>query len=112
MPRTVVAILLLPLGLLVGCSQDDRKPMPSLTITILDAPDLYQVNQSRMGLAGLETELRRVADENRRAVTGGVRAFVYIHADAGVEYYRVQDVVTLCTNLGYSNIQTHSAGPR
>lgn len=111
MLRGLLLVLLALLGLSTGCD-GDRKPVPTLTIVVLAEPDQYTVNQQRMGLSGLEAELKRIADENRRQVTNSIRAYLYVHADAGVDYYRTQDVVNLATEMGYSNIVTHSAGPK
>lgn len=112
MPRSLAGVLLLVLAFLTGCEDVDRKPVTTLTIVVLAEPDLYTLDQQRLNRAGLEAELKRIAEENRRQVTSTIRAYVYVHADKGVDYYRTQEVVSLCTDLGYSNIVTHTAAPR
>jgi biopolymer transport protein ExbD len=108
MRRLVVAAL--ALALLATSACEDRKPIPTLTITVLSEPGMYQVNQQRMDGAALDAELKRVSDENRRKVTGQVRGYVFITAERGVDFYRTDEVVDRCARLGFVNIQRGDTG--
>lgn len=92
-----------------GCD-DERKPMPSITIIVMAEADQFLLNQQRMNQAALETELKRLADDNRRPMTGHVRAHVFVDTERGVDYYRTQEIVNICANMGFVNVVSNSTG--
>jgi biopolymer transport protein ExbD len=110
MLRRCALLLALALAVLLPTGCDDRKPMPVITIVVLKVPGQYLVNQQSMDDAALDAELRKVANENRREITGQVRAYINITSDRGVDYYRTDDVVDRCTRLGFMNITRADTG--
>lgn len=108
MKRLLLA-LFIGFMLLVPTGCDDRVPVPALYIVVM-GDGSFLLNQQRMDVATMGAELRRVADENRRSITGQVRAYVYVSAERGVDFYRTQDVVDRCQRMGFMNVVNADAG--
>lgn len=104
----LTSALLVTLG---GCGDDERKPVPIITVIISPGVDSYVLNGEPMGRDRLRTELTRLANENRRTLTGNARAIVKIVTDAGANEQNKQDVINQCVGAGLVNIE-QSAGNR
>ena len=113
LPQVLLQALLMSalLMLLGGCGDEDRKPIPIFTILVHPGVDSYSLNGEPMGRDRLHAELTRLADENRRAITGDARANVKIVTDAGAYEQNKQDVINHCLGAGLVNIE-QSAGNR
>jgi hypothetical protein len=90
--------------LLAGCP-GDRKPMPVVTVVVLDADDSFQFNGQQMTWRQLSEELRQLAEHNRRPNSNDVRAIVRLSSRPGVAYDRVRDVEEYCNSIGLDNIE-------
>ena len=96
---------------LTGCGDDDRKPVPIITVIINPGVDSYTLNGEAMGVTRLRTELTRLADENRRSITANARAIVRVVTETGAYEQNKQDVINYCLGAGLVNIE-QSAGNR
>lgn len=108
LPLVLISALLVTLG---GCGDDERKPVPIINIVINAGVDSYLLNGEPMGRDRLRTELTRLANENRRTLTGNARAIVKIATDPGADEQNKQDVINQCVGAGLVNIE-QSAGNR
>lgn len=104
----------LPTFLLVLCSflvsgcYDDRKPVPQLFIRVL-ADGTFTLNQEPMRADKLRSEIRRIADENRRSIGSTSRVYVQISTQAGASQVHKQMVLDTCVAAGINSIQQSSA---
>ena len=105
------ALFVLVAGLLTftaGCMDEERKPIPIITIEILAESGAFMLNQQRMDEAALHVELRRIADENRRPLTNTSRAYVRIVTQVGADEARKATVVDFCVSVGLDKIEQSS----
>lgn len=93
------------LAALSGCGDDERKPIPIITILVHAGGDSFTLNGEPMGQQRLRKELTRMADENRRNITANARAIVRIVTDAGAYEQNKQDVINHCMGTGLVNIE-------
>jgi hypothetical protein len=107
LPLLLLATALL--AVLGGCGDEDRKPIPIITVLVHAGGDSYTLNGEAMGDERLRKELTRLADENRRNITGNARANVRIVTDPGAYEQNKQNVIDLCLGVGLVNIQTSAA---
>ncbi len=108
--RLWLAAMLAILGLMTGCDDDERKPMPMVNIVVLAEDNSYLLNDQRMGLRELKVELRRIADETRRPVTNACRAYVRLDVKLGADRNRADEVVSFCNGVGLVQIENQAAG--
>lgn len=101
-------VLLILLGLLVGACYDDRKPVPQLFIRVL-ADGTFTLNQEPMRADKLRSEIKRIADENRRSIGSTSRVYVQIGTQRGASQVNKQLVVDACIAAGINSIQQSSA---
>jgi biopolymer transport protein ExbD len=109
MSRSLFAFLFLPLllSLLMTSCDEERKPVPILTIKVL-ANGQYELNGEQVSRQKLRSEIQRIADENRRNITDTSRVYVRLGNEAGASQAIKNDVVNMCLSAGINNIQ-HSA---
>jgi biopolymer transport protein ExbD len=105
MRRTILAILAL---LAFGGCDDERKPVPVLTIRVL-ADGTYQLNREVMSAQKLREEIQRTADENRRAIGSTTRVQVRIATQAGARQADKQMVLNTCIAAGINSIEQSAA---
>jgi hypothetical protein len=109
-PSWSLALLAGLLAALPGCMDDERKPIPIIQIDVLSDEGAYTINHQRVGWDGLKAELRRIADENRRAATGSSRALVHLGIEPGASYGRRNEIVDYCMSVGLEQILPASGG--
>lgn len=105
--RCSIVVVVLAAMLLGGC-EDDRKPVPYITIRIL-ADGTYVVNREPMSAAKLKEEINRIADENRRDIGNTSRVYVRLATEAGASENNKSMVVNTCLAAGINSIQQSSA---
>ncbi len=105
LPLLAVLLLVLP-----GCMDQERKPIPVIQVDVLTDEGAYSINHQRVGWDGLKAELRRLADEYRRAATGSSRALVRLGVETGASYGRRNDIVDYCMSVGLEQILPASSG--
>jgi hypothetical protein len=101
----LVAVMLLSS---VGCMDEERKPIPIVSIEILAESGAFMLNQQRVDEAALRVELRRIADENRRPLTNTSRAYVRIATQVGADEARKATIVDYCISIGLDKIEQSS----
>jgi biopolymer transport protein ExbD len=99
----IAAAILVSLG---GCGPTERKPIPVISIEVLDKQGEYLLNGKPVFESELKSGLQELADDNRRNITGNSRAYVRITSHPNVPYARVQDVAGLCASVGLDKITT------
>jgi hypothetical protein len=104
------AMLVLLLGILGGCGDDDRKPIPVLEVVVLGDGSGFTFNDRHVDLAQLKAELRRVADETRRPVTNTCRAYVRLIVRPGADQVRADEVTSFCQGIGLVQIENQAIG--
>lgn len=104
----LMSALLAALG---GCGDDERKPIPIITVIVNPGVDSYVLNGEAMGRDRLRSELTRLADENRRNITANARAIVRVVTEVGASEQNKQEVINHCMGAGLVNIE-QSAGNR
>ena len=109
-PTWCAPLLALLLLVLPGCMDDERKPIPVIQVDVLSDEGAYSINHQRVGWDGLKAELRRLADENRRAATGSSRAMVRLGVEPGASYGRRNEIVDYCLSVGLEQILPASTG--
>lgn len=95
-------------SLMMGCMDEERKPIPIVNIEILTESGVFMVNQQRVDEAAMRIELRRIADENRRPLTNTSRAYVRISTQVGADEARKATVVDFCVSIGLDKIEQGS----
>lgn len=111
LPMLLLMLMSALLAVLSGCVDDERKPIPIITVLVHPGGDSFTLNGEAMGQERLRKELTRLADENRRNITANARAIVRIVTDAGAYEQNKQDVINHCMGTGLVNIE-QSAGNR
>ena len=104
--RSILSLLALAV-LLTGCG-DDRKPVPVLNIRVL-ADGTYTLNSEPMRAEKLRDEIRRVADENKRAIGTSRRVQAVIATQVGASQADKQMVINTCIAAGINSIQQSAA---
>ena len=89
---------------LTGCPDEERKPIPIITITVLDDGG-YRLAGKRYDRDLLFSEITRLALENRRG-TGDARAIVEVRTQPGASFNRAQDVISHCVSAGFSDTRS------
>jgi hypothetical protein len=91
-------------------SSQDRKPIPVIEIEVMAGEDSYRLDNQRMNLEHLKSELLRIADETRRPVTHSCRAYVRLNVRSGAAFERGDDIVTYCNGIGLDQIENRASG--
>jgi hypothetical protein len=104
--RAGLALVLGMALFLSGCSLDpERKPIPVVSIHLLEADDGYTLNGQAMTMAQMKRELLETAQANPREKSGDCRAVVRIYLPPGVDYTRVTQLEEYCVSIGLDQIE-------
>ncbi|MBA3699939.1 MAG: hypothetical protein H0W78_13910 [Planctomycetes bacterium] len=104
--RPLAALSIFICLLLSGCDEE-RKPVPVLSIRVL-ADGTYTLNREPMKVEKLREEIQRVADENRRAIGSTTRVYVRVATQQGASQANKSMVINTCVAAGINSIEQSS----
>ncbi len=102
-PPQIVCVALAVFAL-SGCPDDERKPIPIITITVQDDGG-YRLAGKRYDRDLLFSEITRLAIEHRNG-TSDARAIVEVRTQPGASFSRAQDVISHCVSAGFSDTRS------
>jgi biopolymer transport protein ExbD len=94
------ALLLAIVLSLTGCFEPTRPPVPVINIVVLEEGGTYLLDGEKVYLDELRNQVQDLADKYRRKLAGNARARVKVCHSAKVPYFRVQEVVGMCSDVG------------
>ncbi len=98
------AVVFLGLVALSGCPEQERKPIPIITIIVQDDGS-YRLAGKRYDRDLLFSEITRLAIEHRNG-TSDARAIVEVRTQPGASFSRAQDVISHCVSAGFSDTRS------